>query len=40
VAVDDTIEFNTDLSIALVTANITLGGGTYTASFDFEASLV
>ena len=39
-AIDETIEFSTDLNIVLVTANITLGGGTYTASFDFEASLV
>ena len=39
VAVDETIEFTSDLGITSVSAAITLGGSTYTASYDWEVSL-
>lgn len=40
VAIDETIEFTTDLSITSVSIAVTLGGSTYTASVDWEVSLV
>lgn len=40
VAVDETVEFNTDLNITAVNTVINFGGGTYTAAVDWEVSLV
>ena len=40
VAIDETVEFNTDLGITSISALVTLGGGTYTASVDWEVALV
>ena len=39
VALDETIEFNTDLAITSISAAVTLGGSTYTASVDWEVGL-
>lgn len=39
VALDETREFNTDLSITSISFAITLGGSVFTASFDVEVSL-
>ena len=40
VAIDETREFTTDLSLTSISFAITLGGSTFTASFDVEVSLV
>ena len=39
VAIDETREFSTDLGITSIAFAITLGGSTYTASFDIEVSM-
>jgi hypothetical protein len=39
IALDETREFNTDLSLTSLSFNITLGGSTFTASFDIEVSM-
>jgi len=39
VAIEETREFNTDLGITSIAFAVTLGGSTYTASFDIEVSL-
>lgn len=39
-AFDYSFEFTTDLSITSVSFNVTLGGGTFTATIDAEVSLV
>jgi hypothetical protein len=39
VAIDETREFNTDLGITSIAFAVTLGGSTFTASFDIEVSM-
>ena len=40
VGIDYTTDFRTDLSITSISIAVTLGGATYTASVDWEVSLV
>jgi hypothetical protein len=39
IAIDETKEFKTDLQITSISFAITLGGSTFTASFDAEVSM-